>query len=187
MEQESEKEIGQSSVLLTERQLRWSIVLGVLSVLFALAAGYYWGRAQCCAEFIENYQGDAFNDKIAAAIYEQIGEPVPQPEEGASVAGVEQAAPEQAAPEDSLPAASYQAELAGYSSESAARDYATRLIKREVPARVVERTSVGPRRRRQMWYQVVVGPMEYEKLQELVNKIKVQDRLSGVVLVEARS
>lgn len=78
----------------------------------------------------------------------------------------------------------YFAELIGFGTLSQAKNYAARLKKREVKAHVIEHKSRTARGKTRAWYQVITAPMQYDALQALVDRIKIEDHLQGVTLVE---
>jgi|GEM_PF-1227146 len=193
----------------TETQARLGVACVMALLFFSVIAGYYWGKKRAYEEFLDTCYAESLSDKIAASLCslydasddedgdadaaEATGQDNPREtteaqSEGPQAAGQQQAegrraegqAPQTIIEDNEL----YFAELAGFGVLRTAKNYATRLADRGFKVKVLERASKSGRGKSRTWYQVVTAPLGYEALQEVVDKIKSEDRLQGVVLVE---
>lgn len=138
-------------------------------------------------------RADSFSDKIAASLcslYDAADEHDAEHEASEQLEVTEllpqiskveaQGAVNISQPQDTQ----YFAELVGFGVINQAKNYAKRLEKRNIKSFVIERKSRTARGKTRIWYQVITAPMGYDELQNLVDRIKVEDHLHGVTLVE---
>jgi len=81
----------------------------------------------------------------------------------------------------------YDAYLIGFGSQRSAERYRENLKREGLVVRVETREHLTSRGKKIIWYQVVLGPLPYSKLLEVVKLLKDRDRLEGVVFVERKS
>lgn len=181
------------------------VTVGVVSGFI----GYYWGRKFVAEDFV-NYCGtEALADRIAASLYARYGsdsqddedtttkaDPAAEEVEDAETEDEEGEEPDQdvvlpeggpssVAGDASLASeALYEAQLAGFGSESSAEHYLKKLRTQSIAAHVRKRTTRTARGRTSTWYQVVTNPLSYSEASNLVTRLKEEDHLKGVVLVE---
>lgn len=176
------KDQNKEVLSLTETQIRYGVVCLLLGICFTMVVGYYWGKKRAYDEFLEGCRSDSFNDKVAAtlcALYETGEDETPGnsadiPDDGSS--GSDQ----KGAQQETL----YFAELIGFGSLSQAKNYANQLKNKKIKAYVIEHKSRTARGKTRTWYQVITAQMNYESLQALVDRIKIEDHLQGVTIVE---
>lgn len=168
----------------SEREARLAVALMILIIALATIAGYYWGKKRAYEEFLDTCYGQSLGDKVAASLcslYDMSDD------EGDSE-DTQDPASQESARESEVEVSSspnlYFAELAGFGTLKNAQDYKAKLERRSVKSIVLEHVSRTGRGKARTWYQVVTLPLEYETLQALVDKIKAEDRLEGVALVE---
>lgn len=195
----NDKKRDPKEVTVTEPQLRIAVacVLGLL--FFSVIVGYYWGKKRAYEEFLDTCYAESLSDKIAASLcslYDDAEVELPEADEAEApdtpLAGEEETASEDggvsveegATPQRLEESMNYFAELAGFGALRTAKNYATRLKERGFDVVVFERISKQGKGKTRTWYQVVTKPQGYEALQAVVDKIKAEDRLQGITLVE---
>lgn len=180
---------------LTEKHVRYGAACLLLGICLTMIVGYYWGKKKAYEEFIESCRSDSFNDRVAAtlcALYdagdEVLDNSADAPEDGLTGSDVDAAGQAislgQKPGQQPQQETQYFAELIGFGTLSQAKHYATRLKNKQVKAYVVEHKSRTAQGKTRTWYQVITAPMDYEALQALVDRIKIEDHLQGVTLVE---
>lgn len=179
---------------LNERQVRYLSASIIALVLISFLTGYYWGKKRAYEDFLGYCENQAFGDKIAASLcllYESPEDKESEaPETGdqsESSDTIEQEATLQEAAEEGVLATNlYYAQLAGFGSKRSAEQYEHRLKNRGIASHTAERTSTTARGVLRTWYQVVTDPMPYEELRHVVERLKKEDHLNGVILIEYR-
>lgn len=182
------KDHNKEVLSLTETHVRYGVVCLLLGICLAIIVGYYWGKKRAYEEFLEGCRADSFNDKVAAtlcALYdtgedETPGNSADATEEGSAEAVAADATDQKAGQQETQ----YFAELIGFGTALQAKHYATQLKKKKVKAYVIEHKSRTARGKTRTWYQVITAPMSYDVLQALVDRIKIEDHLQGVTIVE---
>ncbi len=148
-------------------------------IFFVFITGYYWGKKNAAEEILNQFSQDSFADKIYSSmcnLYTTGDEEVPSE----SSSQDEQNMIEQESIKSETP---YYAQLVGYGTEREAENYIKSLRARGIHAHVVEhshKTKKGVKK----WYQVVTEPMEKERLINLVERLKKEDRLTGEKIFE---
>jgi hypothetical protein len=199
---------------MTRFDVRLSWLLSGMVILCMLVGGiscYYAGYYAASKEFYSYYMAESLNDRIVASLYTLYGDMDTNNSAGSSEESsespeavldsesesnshtasdqperpVELIAPEEA--HNRSAESLYDAYLIGFGAKRSADRYAERLIRDDVPARVITRENINSRGKKIVWYQVAVGPLAYHKLLEIVELLKYRDKLEGVVFVEYKS
>lgn len=176
------KDQNKEILSLTETHVRYGTVCLLMGICLAVTVGYYWGKKKAYDEFLEGCRADSFNDKVAAtlcALYDTGEDETP----GNSADATEDTstADQKVAGQQEV---HYFAELIGFGTLVQAKHYASQLKKKQVKAFVIEHKSRTARGKTRTWYQVITAPMDYDSLQALVDRIKIEDHLQGVTIVE---
>jgi hypothetical protein len=180
----NQKDHNKEVVTLTEAHIRYASVGILLSICFALIVGYYWGKKAAYAEFLETCRSESFNDKVAAtlcALYDTGNDEVA---ENSADAQEESTADTAGQGHKEGQEAQYFAELIGFGTVQQAKYYANQLKNKKIKSYIIEHKSRTARGKTRTWYQVLTAPMSYDALQVLVNRIKLEDHLQGVSIVE---
>jgi hypothetical protein len=179
---------------LTERGLTRVIVLLLIGAFLIFVAGYYVGKKRMCEELLLRDEL-VFAGKVQSALTSLAGRSTEDGEaEVEEVSGEEETATTTEATEDDASAqgdsasmsksGKAYARLCGFATEAAAREYASRLGKRGVSVRVVERLSQTRRGKQVKWFQVVTETMERARLDALLEGIAKNDKLTDVTIVD---
>lgn len=191
--QEEKKE----TFILTERALTRVIVLLIVGSFLIFIAGYYVGKKRMCEELMLRDEL-VFAGKVQSALTNLAGRASEEDDEASedlseveAEAGENRSEAEVIEEDSSTAGASVNksesrayARLCGFATEAAARDYASRLGKRGVSVRVVERLSQTRRGKQVKWFQVVTEPMERSQLDTLLENIAKNDKLTDVTIVD---
>ena len=175
---------------LTESQLTRVVVFLLAAAFLIFVAGYYIGKKRMCEELMLRDEL-VFAGKVQSALTNLASRSA----EVDSESEVEEVAAEDEADigasdeggtggEQRGKSSKAYARLCGFATESAARDYASRLGRRGVTVRVAERLSQTRHGRQVKWYQVVTDTMERDRLDSLLEGIAKNDKLTDVTIVD---
>jgi hypothetical protein len=193
-------------LFLSRQHTSWVAASLLLIGFFVFIAGYFLGQQKAVEQFSMSVDQESLSDKIYSSLYsspEESSEELQAQEEGdntesessdtaasddeADTASSVQSEESSASQESALQAESttyYYAELAGFGSIKNAQAFARKLEKKGIMADVRTRYSKTARGRTIAWYQVITANHDSrEKLQELVDRLKHEERLQDVRIV----
>lgn len=184
-------DLDNDTLMLNSASLQIIAALLLLVALTVFVAGYYWGKKSAVEQLMESLDQESFADKIYISMcsWDEAQEDAKDKEldsRGGDMSETSSSFDEEESEEPLETSAStatsplYSAQLAGFGSLKAAEAYRFRLQKKGVPARVVERQSVTTKGKKRVWYQVVTQGMERAALDELVKRLKQEDKLTSV-------
>ena len=168
------------------------IIVVTLMILFlgVFIAGYYWGKKSAIEQLMENLDQESFADKIYTSMcsWDESNE---ESKEKESTSGDNDVRSDNDNDEEAFvefsqqePLPRFVAQLAGFGSHKAAQAYQIRLHNKGVEAHIVERQSGTAAGKKRLWYQVVTLPMERSMIDEMVNKLIQEDKLTSVNIIE---
>ena len=173
--------IFKNKLELNQNHIQGIVACVLLGTFFIFMAGYYWGKKSAVEQLAGQFEHDSFADKIYSSMCSLYETPEVEPEvELESESDKE--TPEETTQKSSEPL--YYAQLIGFGSEKPAYDYVQKLRKYDIIATVVERVSTSPRGKLSTWYQVITEPMDKNSLTALTERLVLQDRLTGIKIVE---
>lgn len=159
------------------------LIAGIVMVLGAtFLSGYFWALKMSNDSVLAYAEQDAFTDQIQATMstMQSVEHVATDACEPISVAvDAERVADSYCAvPNPEKGADQYYAQLCGFGKKQAAQAFASRLIKRSIPARVATRYSKNSKGKMIPWYQVVTEPYADKiQLEHTIALLKESDKL----------
>jgi SPOR domain len=155
-------------------------------MLFIFVAGYYLGKMRALEQFHQQWSADSFADRLYASLYsfphskeeDEIDQDNKDELDSALSLDEEKSLVQEAQEQ-------WYAQLAGFGKREVAQRYVDSLIKRQIPAKIIERKSKTSRGKTIHWYQVITQPMDREELTSLVNLLEETDHLKDVKISKA--
>jgi hypothetical protein len=187
----------QDTFVITQKELYYGIAALICAAFFIFVSGYFLGKKMVLEELAAQYDDECFADKVyqSFALFagsepgeqsegEEVEQESDQPGEQATQAlrDVEQSQEQKQEPE--RPA---YAQLCGFGTKLAAELYVDRVRRRGISVAIVERKSRSSRGRVITWYQVVTQVMNRPELEELVQKMKKDDKLTSIQIIDVAS
>jgi hypothetical protein len=191
---------------LTESQIRSTVAIAIVVVVFLCVMSYHWGKKKAYEEFADTCRSEELSDKISMAICQMNADAAQAPEESASEKKTESHSSEIApaisgASVQSMPAVQeqkntvsseahpklYQALLIGFKDLDSAQQYQKKLEKRGIGVKILPRTSTSKRGATRTWYQVVSVPADHKDTMNLVEQLQVEEHLHGSTIIACAS
>lgn len=186
------------NLIISPRDLYYGIAALLCAALFIFMSGYFLGKKRVLEELAAQYDDESFADKVYqsfASLAEASGDDAGSSGQGDTVEGeeqIEQTIPNISSAEVSVAEqpskqisehASY-AQLCGFGTKQAAELYINRVKRRGIALEIIERKSISKRGRTVTWYQIVTKVMDKPELEELVQKLTKDDKLTSVQIVD---
>ena len=185
------------SLVISQKELYYGLAALFCAAIFIFVSGYFLGKKRVLEDLAAQYDDECFADKVYqsfAALTDSSAESSNGESTGSEQAeqsdeeGAEQAADAPAmGPAQEVSGATAYAQLCGFGTKQAAELYVDRLKRRAIPATIVDRKSRSKRGRMVTWYQVVTQTMNRQELEELLQKIKKDDKLTSIQIVDVSS
>jgi hypothetical protein len=208
----TEHKDGESDgVFISQQQIGWGLAVFLLLSFFIFIAGYFLGQQRAVEQFSSHVDQESLADKIYTSLYSlhdkqdesvavnQVGDDTSEvahdglsdatiqaPEIDAQKTQVQEQVDQESTVSESpeVQHARYYAQLAGFGAHKNAIIFARKLERKGIPATVRTRYSRTARGKKIAWYQVITDEYTSEKqLQELVEKLKQEERLQDVRIV----
>ena len=192
-------------LVISQKELYYGIAALLCAALFIFVSGYFFGKKRVLEELAAQYDDECFADKVYQS-FASLTDTSSSDPSGADTSGDgEEAESEQQKPDSSssdalgadtagagssviaAPENAAYAQLCGFGTKQAAELYVDRVRRRGISVNIVERKSRSKRGRTVTWYQVVTQIMERQELEELVQKMKKDDKLTSVQIVDVVS
>lgn len=187
---------AKNSLKISQKEAGHVVALFIVIGFFLFVAGYFLGKKKMLEEISEQHDR-SFIEKVQNS-FDTFVEPDTSLEESSEDSVMEDVPSDQvlSSKEVSLSAqesikktgscAAY-AQLCGFGTKRAAQKYHEKLRQQGYDVQVIDKTSRTKKGKIITWYQVITDVMDKNELMSLVEKIKKDDKLTGVKVIDIQT